>query len=137
MPRSRERRPTTWEGTFWMTVFTGLIFLYPFIFSWDGWMILPAAAAALASTAVLMFAAGFARGMIRDLWPTVPPQLAEKAVSLQASGWSVARAHLREECDEARPHTHMTHQGDGGTLILVWDGTTVLDDHGNILRRES
>lgn len=117
-------------------MFAGLAFLYPVMTGWRGWMLLLATASALASTAVLMFTAGFARGFLRDTWPAIPPDLAEKAVQFRAAGWSTDRVHHWWECDEERPHVHMTHQGDGGTLILVWDGTTILDDRGNVMRRE-
>lgn len=133
MPGSRDDKR---EGAFWLTVFTGLIFLYQFIFSWSGWMRLLAIAAALVSTAVLMFIAGFARGFIRDTWPAVPDGLAGKVVQLRAAGWSTGRVHRWWDCREERPHVHMTHQGDGGTLILVWDGVKHLDAAGNVTRHE-
>lgn len=124
------------EGGAWLAVFFGLVLLYEVVLGWQGWMRLSAVAVALASTGVLMFVTGFARGFLRDTWPAVPPDLAEKVVQLRAGGWSTDRVHRWWECDEERPHVHMTHQGDGGTLILVWDGTLILDDRGNVVRRE-
>lgn len=131
-PKTREE---TWEGTVCLAVFTGLLFTYSAVFGWNGWMTLAALLAASGSTAVLLFITGFVRGMARDLWPAVPPDLAPKVVSLRAGGWSVARAHLWQDCAEERPHVHMTHR-DHGPLILIWDGTTVLDACGNVIRHE-
>lgn len=124
------------EATFWLAVFTALVFLYPLAFGWGGWMRLLAVPAALASTAVLVFTTGFARGFLRDTWPAIPPDLAGKVVALQAAGWRTDRVHRWWDCGEERPHVHMMHQDDGGTLILVWDGTRYLDAAGNVLRHE-
>jgi hypothetical protein len=129
----RKDRP---EATAWLTVFTGLIFLYPWIFGWHHWMRLLAVPAALASTLILMFAAGFARGFARDTWPSVPPDLAGKVVTLQAAGWSLDRVHRWWDCTEKHPHVHMSGPESGTPLVLVWDGTTILDRYGNVVRHE-
>lgn len=144
MPGSRERRPSTrkdsWEATAWLTVFTGLIFGYQLVFSWGGWMRLLAVAAAFASTAVLMFTAGFIRGFIGDTWPrAVPPELTGQYMALEQAGWRLPRVHHWWKCEETRPHAHLVMPGapaEGRALILVWDGTTVLDEGGNVVRHE-
>src|SRR5690348_12875439 len=72
-PRSRRNDP---EAAFWLIVFTGLTFGYQFVLGWQGWYRLLAVLAATASTAVLLFAAGFVRGLSRDTRPSAPPELA-------------------------------------------------------------
>lgn len=133
MPRSKK---DSREATVWLAVFTGLVFLYPFAFGWSGWMRLAALPAAFASTGVLIFVTGFVQGFLGDTWPAVPPDLAERVVQFQADGWSTDRVHRWWACDEACPHVHMTRQDDGGTLVIIWNGTTYLDAAGNVLRHE-
>ena len=137
---ARPARETTeqnrWEVTGWLAVFTGLIFLYPEVFGWAGWMRMTAVAAAFASTAVLLFIVSFVRGFIRDTWPAVHPELAGKVAVLQGGGWTVDPVHRWWDCYERRPHVHMTGTGGSHPLVLVWDGTTVLDERGNVIRHE-
>ena len=144
MVRSVRRRPKTrqetWEGTAWLTVFTGLIFGYQAVFSRSGWTRLLAIAVAFASTAVLMFITAFVRAMIRDTWPRgVPPELTEKYMALKAAGWQLPRVHRWWKCGEARLHTHLFMPGappEGRELVLIWGGTAVLDVQGNVVRHE-
>lgn len=129
------KRKDSREATVWLTVFSGLIFGYPWVFGWDGWTRLLAVPAALLSTFILMFTAGFVRGFIRDTWPAVPASLADTVVRLRAGGWSTDQVHHWWDCAEKRPHVHMTHQ-DRGPLILIWNGITILDQDGNAVRHE-
>lgn len=139
MSRARHRKPATTrdkaEATVWLSVFTGLTFLYQAVLDWDGWARLLALPVAMASTFVLMFLAGFVRGFVRDTWPGIHPELAGTVVQLRAGGWAVDGVHRWWECEEKQPHVHMSRDG-AGPLVLVWDGIKTLDCHGNVIGHE-
>ena len=123
------------EAGGWVALFIGLAVLYQVVLGWDGWLRLLAVTSALAGTAVLMFITGFARGFLRDTWPATHHELAAAQVQLAAGGYRKDGCHRWWNCLEDRPHVHMTHE-DGSRLILIWNGVTVLDDQGRVLRHE-